>query len=81
VIGRGALIEAGAVVRDSVVLPDAIVRSEAEVVRAVLDDGVRIGRGAAVGAPDGAIALVGMRSEVDDEDDEEVVAAGARYPG
>jgi glucose-1-phosphate adenylyltransferase len=78
VIGRGALIEAGAVVRDSVVLPGAIVRSGAEVVRAVLDDGVRIGRGAAVGAPDGAIALVGMRSEVDDE---EVVAAGARYPG
>ena len=78
VIGRGAVIEAGAVVRDSVVLPGAIVRSGAEVMRAVLDDRVRIGRGAAVGAPDGAIALVGMRSEVGDE---EVVAAGARYPG
>jgi glucose-1-phosphate adenylyltransferase len=72
------VIEAGAVVRDSVVLPGAIVRSGAEVVRAVLDDGVRIGRGAAVGAPDGAIALVGIRSEVGDE---EVVAAGVRYPG
>jgi glucose-1-phosphate adenylyltransferase len=78
VIGRGAVIEAGAVVRDSVVLPGAIVRSGAEVVRAVLDDGVRIGRGAAVGAPDGAVALIGMRSEVEDE---QVVAAGARYPG
>jgi glucose-1-phosphate adenylyltransferase len=77
VVGRGAVIEAGAVVRESVVLPGAVVRSGAEVVRAVLDDGVQIGRGATVGAPNGEIALVGLRATVEDE---QVVAAGGRFP-
>jgi glucose-1-phosphate adenylyltransferase len=77
VISRGAVVEPGAVVRDSVLLPGTIVRSGAEVIRAVLDDGVQIGRGATVGAPDGEIALVGLRSSVGDE---QVVPAGARFP-
>jgi glucose-1-phosphate adenylyltransferase len=71
VIGRGALVEAGAVVRDSVVLPGAIVRAGATVTRAVLDDGVEVGPEAAVGEPEGEIALVGLAT---------TIARGQRVP-
>jgi glucose-1-phosphate adenylyltransferase len=77
VIGRGAVIEDGAVVRESVVLPGAVVRSGAEVVRAVIDDGVEVCAGAAVGAPDGEIALVGLRCRVPSAT---AVPAGGRFP-
>jgi glucose-1-phosphate adenylyltransferase len=77
VISRGAVVERDAVVRDSVVLPGAVVRSGAQVVRAVLDDAVEIGSGAAVGAPDGDITLVGVRARVSGD---EVIGAGARVP-
>jgi glucose-1-phosphate adenylyltransferase len=77
IISRGAVVERDAVVRDSVILPGAVVRSGAQVVRAVLDDAVEIGSGAAVGAPDGDIALVGLRARVSGD---EVIAAGARFP-
>jgi glucose-1-phosphate adenylyltransferase len=77
VIGRGAVVEPDAVVRDSVLLPGAIVRSGAQVVRAVLDDAVEIGSGAAVGQADGDIALVGLRAKVSGD---QVLGAGARFP-
>jgi glucose-1-phosphate adenylyltransferase len=77
IISRGAVVERDAVVRDSVVLPGAVVRSGAQVVRAVLDDDVEIGSGAAVGAADGAIALVGLRARVSGD---AVIGAGARFP-
>jgi glucose-1-phosphate adenylyltransferase len=77
IISRGAVVERDAVVRDSVILPGAIVRSGAQVVRAVLDDAVEVGSGAAVGAPEGDIALVGLRARVSGD---EVIAAGARVP-
>ncbi|HEX7300978.1 MAG TPA: sugar phosphate nucleotidyltransferase, partial [Solirubrobacteraceae bacterium] len=77
VVSRGAVIERDAVVRDSVLLPGAVVRSGAQVVRAVLDDAVEIGSGAAVGAPDGAIALVGLHAHVSGD---AVIPAGARFP-
>jgi glucose-1-phosphate adenylyltransferase len=57
VIGRGAVVEAGAVVRESVVLPGAVVCAGARVERAILDDGVEV-RGE-VGEAGGEIALVG----------------------
>lgn len=62
VIGRGARVEEGAVVRDSVLLPGAVVRAGARVERAILDDRVEVGRGAQVGEEDGDIALVGLRA-------------------
>jgi glucose-1-phosphate adenylyltransferase len=77
VISRGAVVERGAVVRDSVLLPGAIVRAGAQVVRAVLDDAVQIGSGAAVGGGDGDIALVGLRARVSGD---EVIGPGARFP-
>jgi|SRR5215208_855606 len=77
VIGRGAVVEAGAVVRDAVVLPHAVVRAGATVQRAILDDGVEVGAGATVGAPEGELALVGLSAKVEDGTE---LGAGARYP-
>ncbi len=77
VVGRAAVVEQGAVVRESVLLPGAVVRAGAQVVRVVLDDGVEVGAGASVGAPDGEIALVGLEATVPAD---AVVRAGARLP-
>jgi glucose-1-phosphate adenylyltransferase len=73
VIGRGAVVEAGATVRDAVVLPGAVVRSGATVERAVIDQAVDVR--ADVGAAGGEIALVGLEATV-----EAPVPAGGRYP-
>ena len=77
VIGRGAVVEAGAVVCDSVVLPGAIVRAGASVQRAILDDAVEISKGATVGEKQGEIALVGLRAVVEAGAS---LPAGARFP-
>ena len=77
VIGRGAVVEAGAVVSDSVVGPGAVVRAGAHVRRAILDDAVEVGRDAAVGGDDGGIALVGLGAAVGEG---VAVAAGGRHP-
>jgi len=77
VIGRGAVVEAGALVCDSVVLPGAVVRRGAVVRHAILDDRVEVGNEATVGAEDGEIALVGLRSVVEPGAN---IEAGARFP-
>jgi glucose-1-phosphate adenylyltransferase len=61
-----------------VILPGAVVRAGAEVVRAVLDDGVEVAGGASVGARDGGIALVGLGATVAEGAS---VPAGGRHPG
>ena len=76
-LGRGATVEAGAVVRGAVLLPGSIVRAGATVERAILDDKVEIGEGAHVGDADGEIALVGMRAFVEAG---ARLGGGARYP-
>ena len=76
VLAGGAVVEAGAEVRDSVLLPGAVVRAGAVVERAILDDGVEIGADARVGGA-GPIALVGRRGRVAPGSS---VPAGARYP-
>jgi glucose-1-phosphate adenylyltransferase len=77
VVGRGAVVEAGAEVHDAVLLPGSVVRAGATVERAILDDGVEVRRGASVGEPDGDIALVGLRAVVEEG---ERLGAGARFP-
>ena len=62
-------------VRDSVLLPGAVVRSGATVIRAVLDDRVEVCGGVTVGADGGDIALVGMAAKVVED-----LPAGARSP-
>jgi glucose-1-phosphate adenylyltransferase len=73
VVGRGAVVEDGATVREAVILPGAVVRAGATVVRAVIDDEVEVA--ADVGEEGGEIALVGMRERVTDP-----VPAGGRFP-
>jgi glucose-1-phosphate adenylyltransferase len=77
VVGRGAVVEAGAQVRDSVLLPGVVVRAGARVERAILDDGVEVSRDARVGEAQGEIALVGLRAVVEEG---AVLGAGARFP-
>jgi len=77
VVGRGAVVEAGATVVESVLLPGAVVRAGAVVERAVLDEGVEVGRGARVGEAGGEIALVGLRARVTED---APVPAGGRRP-
>jgi glucose-1-phosphate adenylyltransferase len=79
VLGPGVVVEAGAGVRDAVVLEDAVVAAGARVERAVLDRRVRVGRGARVGEArrDAEIALAGEDVEVAPG---ATVPAGGRHP-
>jgi glucose-1-phosphate adenylyltransferase len=70
-------VEPGAVVRESVLLPGAVVRAGAVVERAVLDEGVEVAPGARVGEPGGEIALVGLRARVEES---APVPGGGRFP-
>lgn len=72
VLSAGAVVEAGATVRDCVLLPGAVVRAGAVVERTVLDDRAEVLPGARVGGPS-AVTLVGTGVRVDGE-----VEAGAR---
>jgi glucose-1-phosphate adenylyltransferase len=65
VVGPGAVVEAGAEVRDSVLLGGAVVRRGARVVRAVLDDRVEVGAGANVGGDGGDLVVVGYGARVE----------------
>jgi glucose-1-phosphate adenylyltransferase len=75
VLGRGVVVEEGAVVRESVLLPGAVVRSGARVERAVVDDEVVVERDVVVGEEAGEIALVGLRASVT-----AAVPGGGRFP-
>ena len=52
VLSPGVVVEAGAVVRDSVIMDDTIIRAGAVVDRCVLDKEIEIGVGAQIGAGD-----------------------------
>ena len=77
VVGRGAVVEAGAVVRESVLLPGAVVRRGARVERAILDDLVEVCPEAVVGEAGGEIALVGLEAVVEAGTR---LSAGVRFP-
>ncbi|NKX55725.1 glucose-1-phosphate adenylyltransferase family protein [Arthrobacter mobilis] len=63
VVGPGAVVEEGAVVRDSVLLHGVRVEAGAELVRTVADDRAMVGRNAKVGG-DGDITVLGQDSKV-----------------
>ena len=75
VLGPGTIVEAGAVVRDSVVFEGAGILTGATVERAIVDAGVVVGAGAAVGEAGEEITLVGTCAEIAPETR---VRAGAR---
>ncbi len=64
VLGPGVVVEAGAEVRDSVLLHAVTVRRGARVTRAVLDDAVEVGEEARVGGAGGDLCVVGQRARV-----------------
>ena len=76
VLSPDVRIEAGATVRDSVLLYGVVVRSGALVVRSIIDQDVEIGADARIGG-DGDIALVGGQSKLPKGT---VVPPGGRYP-
>ena len=63
VIGPGVVIEEGATVRDSILFHDSYVASGASIVRAIVDERVRVDAGAAVGGAD-EITVVGAGKTV-----------------
>jgi glucose-1-phosphate adenylyltransferase len=65
------------VVRGSVLLPGSVVGAGATHERAILDDGVEIGREASVGEADADIALVGKGAVVEPG---ARLGGGARFP-
>jgi len=68
VLGPGVVVEPGACVRDAVLLDDCVVAAGAQVERAVLDRGVRVGPDARVG-------------DAGDDGDPAQVGEGAQLPG
>lgn len=63
VLSPGVVVEAGAVVRDSIVLHDVVIRSGATVERAILDAQAEVAEGVQVGG-DGDLVLVGFAEKV-----------------
>ncbi len=62
VLFTGAYVGEGAVVEDTVLMPGAVVEAGAKVTRALVADGIRIGKGAVVGSADSEnITLVAKR--------------------
>ena len=66
ILSSGAVVEAGAQVIDSVIMPGARVEPGAVVRRAIVAENARVGRGAQVGEETGLIAVVGQGAVVPD---------------
>jgi glucose-1-phosphate adenylyltransferase len=64
VLGPGVVVEAGASVRESVILDDTVLERGCVVERAIVDTRVTVGRRARVGGADGAITVVGGGTRV-----------------
>lgn len=74
VLSPGVVVEEGAVVIDSIVLHDTVIRSGARVERAIIDDHVEVGEGARIGGPaegnpedsdlEKALTLIGQRRRI-----------------
>ena len=76
VLAPRVVVEEGAVVRDSIVFQEAVIRRGSAVERAILDDAVEVEEGARVGGDDGDITVVARGTRVAAAD-----AAGAGRPG
>ena len=66
-LGPGVVVEAGAVVRDAIIMTDSTIGADAVVEHAIVDKLVHIGRGARVGGGTAAsLALIGKGARVPD---------------
>ena len=64
ILSTGDIVEEGAEVVDSVIMPGSRICKGAKVYRAIIAENVVIGENAVVGAPDGEIAVVGNNTSV-----------------
>lgn len=69
VLSPGVIVEAGAIVRDSVILTDCVIERDARVAFSIVDAEVKIGGGAKVGAPPSS-------DSIDDVEDEHLAVIG-----
>ena len=64
VVAPNAVVERGAVVRDSILQPGAVVRAGAVVTRAIVDHGATVGAKASVGRARGKLTVIGAGATV-----------------
>jgi len=64
ILSTGVVVEAGAQVIDSVIMPGAVIRRGAIIRRAIVAENAVIEPGASVGEPEGDIAVVGQNVTV-----------------
>ena len=67
VVSIGCTVSAGAVVRDSVVMPNTVIGEGAQVSHAIIGENTRIGKRACIGGNSGKITVVGTRRRVKDD--------------
>ena len=63
ILGSGAVVEAGAVVRDSILLPNSHIGPGCRIERAIINEGVRVAPGSRIGSRESAISVIGDDSE------------------
>jgi glucose-1-phosphate adenylyltransferase len=68
VLFPGVIVEEGAVVKDSILFFDTVVKEEAQVIRTITDIEAKVGARVMIGDdPHGALSVVGTRSTIPDE--------------
>ena len=68
----GAVVEAGACVKDSIIMADTVIGSGSSVIKSILDEDVRVGKNCMIGGEE-AIAVIGSGVNVGDD---KTIAAG-----
>ncbi len=63
ILGSGVVIEEGAVVRDSILLPHTRIGRGCRIVRTIVNEGVQIAEGSEIGNPEGEISVIGENSK------------------
>ena len=78
VIGSGVKIEEGAIVRDSVIFSNVVIKKNAMVELTIIDEGTEIGCKATVGATDkkGEICVIARNEKIADE---QIIPSGTMY--
>jgi glucose-1-phosphate adenylyltransferase len=65
ILGSGCRVEAGAIIRDSILFEDVHVDEGATIERAIIDDHVHIGQGAVVGGGEKTdLTMIGMKKNI-----------------
>ena len=63
ILGSGVVVEEGAVVRDSILLPHTRIGRGCRIVRTIVNEGVQIAEGSEIGSLEGEISVIGESSK------------------